>query len=912
MVASQLAEVGGYVRRASVSAARRVSLVGEDLESTLAKHGDLGVNHLLTTGTNIRDTVVSLVSGATSKSDEDDSISDDGSPAPSEADYKRVRRRSNGSVSLGENSYLKRREKVLELFGLGDPYVERTRWQEFQRKIGLEDLRIRIAIKQLEVKEHEPRSPAIYNLVHDMRFELAVGVMIVLNAITLGWDSFYRRGDERPELLLAADHIFTVIFMVEWLLRIVAFTWVWIISNSMNTFDTVLIWGAGVGVNWLLPLVGIEAELLQNIGCLRILRLARLCRCIRLVPFFRELWILVQGLMECSRLLFWTWIIVGSIHFVFGVAVVDLVAKSDKFSDPEGELYEHVQYYFGSLASAMITLFQIMTFDSWGSIVRPIIQELPMSFPLFVFYAGVSGIVLFNMMTAIVVHEAFERVKTDVEAVDYWNHEKERKVKESLVQMFNDMDEDGSGWLSKDEFTDVLDDVEFVRKMKVLDIDLEELPDVFEIIDDGDGQIEQAEFIHGLMWMQGNALNRDILKASQLMKRYSDGFLAVEGEMTDCVHIGTSEIEAYLDSVSEDGEALSRMCGSVIHSLNELGIIRLYEATVGHLPPAPTAVVDEDALERNRREAARSKDDAANNKDGARVRRPSKVSRALSGEMLMPVPLQMLENWSAKTGTEMKKKVSMAMQKMQTLRGAADPNDSIADVMFGFEGAWATLGLQMRRYTTDPEELPTCIAALPPTLASLPPAPKRRQKAQLKDRSMTSQPSEGGAGDSDGDERQEQKGPEAPAEEPPALAPPAPARRELHPPQPATASIPRMSVDGDDEGSVDSPASVSVTSPRDFQEKRARRQSISLRVGALPEMQRTRQPSVAINVVLAESKEEPAMDRRPLRKRRGSASVLELPGEVPNLPVDGKKGSLQMATPVDTSAGDGAAHSTVL
>eukprot|EP00971_Amphidinium_carterae_P108019 2138546-Amphidinium_carterae.1 len=80
-------------------------------------------------------------------------------------------------------------------------------------------------------------------------------------------------------------------------------------------------------------------------------------------------------------------------------------------------------------------------------------------------------------MTAIVVQNAFERVKTDLEAVDYWNREKERKVKDNLRRTFEDMDEDGSGYLTQDEFTDVLDDVEFVRKMKMLDIDLEELPD---------------------------------------------------------------------------------------------------------------------------------------------------------------------------------------------------------------------------------------------------------------------------------------------------------------------------------------------------------------------------------------------------------------------------------------------------
>eukprot|EP00971_Amphidinium_carterae_P246518 4896424-Amphidinium_carterae.1 len=99
-----------------------------------------------------------------------------------------------------------------------------------------------------------------------MRFECFVAVMIVLNAISLGVDSFYKEGDEKPALLRVAESVFTVIFMLEWILRVVAFTWVWIVSSTMNLFDTFLIWVVGVGVNWVLPLMGVQAEFLQNIG----------------------------------------------------------------------------------------------------------------------------------------------------------------------------------------------------------------------------------------------------------------------------------------------------------------------------------------------------------------------------------------------------------------------------------------------------------------------------------------------------------------------------------------------------------------------------------------------------------------------------------------------------------------------
>ena len=39
--------------------------------------------------------------------------------------------------------------------------------------------------------------------------------------------------------------------------------------------------------------------------------------------------------------------------------------------------------------------------------------------------------------------------------------------------------------MSLEEFLECLDDLTFVRKMKLLDIDLEELPDIYDILDDG-------------------------------------------------------------------------------------------------------------------------------------------------------------------------------------------------------------------------------------------------------------------------------------------------------------------------------------------------------------------------------------------------------------------------------------------
>merc|ERR1719324_2115043 len=48
---------------------------------------------------------------------------------------------------------------------------------------------------------------------------------------------------------------------------------------------------------------------LNVVGAMRILRLARLARIFRLLRFFKELWLLVAGVLDAMRTLIWAWLL---------------------------------------------------------------------------------------------------------------------------------------------------------------------------------------------------------------------------------------------------------------------------------------------------------------------------------------------------------------------------------------------------------------------------------------------------------------------------------------------------------------------------------------------------------------------------------------------------------------------------
>lgn len=452
-----------------------------------------------------------------------------------------------------------------------------SKWISFKRKTGILHLQVRIIAKTYSLESEGSYFPAAYNMASHIKFETGIAFLIFLNSICIAVETFYS-ADDRPPILDIAEHLFTAAFLCEWMLRVMAFSWVWFF-NYQNLFDTFLVWVTGVFVMWILTPIGVDLVILRRFGALRILRMARLCKAIRIIPFFKELWMLVQGVMECTGLLFWTCLLGSLVHYTFAVAMIELVAKDPKFEDDS-----IVQEQFESVGKSMITLFQIMTFDSFAGIIRPIIKKDPKSAVIFGIFIGLAGIVLFNLMTAIVVRNAFDAAAADEEAVAKVKADNDLKIKAELLEMFEDLDEDSSGALSIEEFLECMDDINFVKRCKTLDIDLEDLPDIFEILDDGDGQVDQQEFILGMMRMQGVAPAAEVLKATCAMRAQNVHFDALEESFVQG-SIGTFRgVEGNIEILQGALHDLIELSGQLFAKLDQEGIRKIHTGTMPKLP----------------------------------------------------------------------------------------------------------------------------------------------------------------------------------------------------------------------------------------------------------------------------------------------------------------------------------------
>merc|ERR1719473_2294555 len=98
----------------------------------------------------------------------------------------------------------------------------------------------------------------------------------------------------------------------------------------------------------------VDGSEMSAFGVMRVLRVARLARIFRLLRFFKELWLLVAGIFDAMRTLFWAWTLITLLIYIFGIFTTRMIGQAHIQVD-------EIRDYFGDVPKSMFTLFQVMT-----------------------------------------------------------------------------------------------------------------------------------------------------------------------------------------------------------------------------------------------------------------------------------------------------------------------------------------------------------------------------------------------------------------------------------------------------------------------------------------------------------------------------------------------------------------------
>ena len=211
-------------------------------------------------------------------------------------------------------------------------------------------------------------------LLESSRFESAILVLIVINAITLGLETDAGIMARYGGVLHLLDRAILSVFAVEVALKLVVYRWqFW--RDPWRIFDFLI-----VGIA-LMPATG-------NLSILRALRILRVLRLISAVPSLRRV---VGGLVAALPGMGSITMLLGLVFYVFAVMATNLY----------GEVFPE---WFGSIGSSAYSLFQVMTLESWSmGIVRPVMGEFPYAWIFFIVFILCTSFTVLNLFIGIIV-----------------------------------------------------------------------------------------------------------------------------------------------------------------------------------------------------------------------------------------------------------------------------------------------------------------------------------------------------------------------------------------------------------------------------------------------------------------------------------------------------------------------------
>jgi len=309
-------------------------------------------------------------------------------------------------------------------------------------------------------------------------FEYVTGLIILVNLVMVGVElemglstpGFYEKA-VWPHI---AERIFLAIYFVEVVLRWVAGGW----SNFKDPWfwmDLFLV-ALGIFALVLAPLFGGSNDLgFERLLVFRGLRLLRLVRALRMVNHFKIMWRLVYGLLTCGETILSTMALILVSLFVFACVAIELIARDDDLRQGDNVIVAHiVENHFSSLGRTIMTLMQFVTLDSISAVYYPLI----------------TAKALVENAMANAAQQAEEEKATLKAQLQH--------ALPSLLELFQKLDEDGSGMLTEEELAKVHQDILPPRILQ--SAFAEDMSDLFHYLDvDGTGTLSQSEFIEGLL-----------------------------------------------------------------------------------------------------------------------------------------------------------------------------------------------------------------------------------------------------------------------------------------------------------------------------------------------------------------------------------------------------------------------------
>lgn len=385
-----------------------------------------------------------------------------------------------------------------------------------------------------QMTEEVDERTAMQRFTTHQYYEAFSGMLIVSNAFFLGFQTQYvavthrdnalqeQPLEEEPNAFFWINTVFCIFFLVELALRWYADGLVDFFKTEelrWNLFDILIV--SSSCLETLLATIAMAIDMdspdaLQNVSVLRMLRVVRIVRVARVIrtyKVFRELRMMIYSIAGSMMNLLWVLVVLLLTFYLFGVsftaAVGDFLNTTEKW---QNEKNEELVASFGTVDKSVVALFMAMSGgNDWAQYYDALLL-LPWLYPVsFLAFILFTLFAVVNIVTGVFVESALQANLKDKDIIVNEELQAKKRYLQSMQELFEDMDEDGKGTISLEEFQSKLKDEKVIAYFHVLKLDVSDATTLFQMIDyDRSNEVNINEFLEGCYRLQGESTAMDM------------------------------------------------------------------------------------------------------------------------------------------------------------------------------------------------------------------------------------------------------------------------------------------------------------------------------------------------------------------------------------------------------------------
>lgn len=369
----------------------------------------------------------------------------------------------------------------------------------------------------------------VSRMVQSHIFEMACCLVIIFNAVVTavevqysGYQLAWEINHEDSRLLASdaewpgADIAFLVaavacfiFFSVEFVVRVVDMKfltfrdkWMWtdLILLALSCFDLTSRLGMTSGL-------GAKATVMRTA---RIIRALRMVRVLKYQESFSSFFLLIKSIQASKQALVWSVLLLFFMMSCVGMLMNQLILDSLAHSNASMADRRAVFDYFGTYTRVLVTMLEL-TVGNWAPASRLLMTKVGESWGLFILaYRFLCCFALVNVTAAVFITETHRVASNDDEVIMMRKERANRTTTAKMRDIFVELDTSGDGSVTFEEFQHLMEDRFMMEFMATIGIEIDDLQEIFRLMDDGDGQVHFDEFIKGIRSLRGEARNMDV------------------------------------------------------------------------------------------------------------------------------------------------------------------------------------------------------------------------------------------------------------------------------------------------------------------------------------------------------------------------------------------------------------------